>query len=58
MSKEHAPQSASGEFQDPLENYDAPEFDDPLEQALAENLVTAIQHTPFTRPTRPQLRCP
>jgi CBS domain-containing protein len=36
------------EFQDPLENYDPPIYDDPLEQALASDLVTAIQSNPFS----------
>lgn len=40
-------QPRQGEFQDPLENYDPKTYDDPLEQALAENLVVAIQHEPF-----------
>ena len=39
--------AANSEFQDPLENYDPPEYDDPLEQALAEEPVTAIQSQPF-----------
>ena len=37
----------NNEFEDPLENYDAPSYDDPLEQALAEEPVTAIQTHPF-----------
>jgi len=36
------------EFQDPLENYDAKEYTDPVERALAEEASTAIQHKPFT----------
>ena len=35
------------EFQDPLENYDPKTYDDPVEQALAEETVEAIQHEPF-----------
>lgn len=35
------------EFQDPLENYDPPSYDDPLEKALAEEPVTEIQASPF-----------
>ncbi|MCA9069216.1 MAG: CBS domain-containing protein [Planctomycetaceae bacterium] len=35
------------EFQDPLENYDPPTYSDPLEEALAQQLVTEIQATPF-----------
>jgi len=34
-------------FQDPLENYDPKQYDDPLERALAEENVTAIQSQPF-----------
>lgn len=36
------------EFQDPLENYDPPQYDDPLQRALAEEKVTAIQSQPYT----------
>ena len=35
------------EFQDPLENYDPPTYQDPLERALAEEEVTAIQASPY-----------
>ena len=38
---------STGEFQDPLENYDPPKYDDPLEQALAEESVAAIQSSPY-----------
>ncbi len=38
-----------GEFQDPLENYDPPKFDDPIERALHEETVLAIQSQPCTR---------
>ena len=34
-------------FQDPLENYDPPTFDDPIEQALHEETVMAIQSRPY-----------
>lgn len=34
-------------FQDPLENYDPPKFDDPLEQALEEQPVSAMQTQPY-----------
>ena len=37
------------EFQDPLENYDPPKYDDPLEQALAEVPVSDIKATPVAR---------
>lgn len=35
------------EFQDPLENYEPKTYDDPVEQALADETVEAIQHHPF-----------
>lgn len=35
------------EFQDPLENYDPATYDDPIQEALAERTVEAIQHEPF-----------
>lgn len=38
----------NNEFQDPLENYDAPTYADPLERALAEEPVTAIQTHPYS----------
>ncbi len=34
-------------FQDPLENYDPPTYDDPLEQALQEQTVAAIRTQPY-----------
>ncbi|MEM8864896.1 MAG: CBS domain-containing protein [Planctomycetota bacterium] len=39
------------EFQDPLENYEPPTYDDPLEQALAEETVSVIQSIPFAKVT-------
>ncbi len=36
-----------GDFQDPLENFDPKSYDDPLEEALIEETVEAIQHDPF-----------
>ena len=39
---------ASGEFQDPLENYDPKKYDDPVQQALVDKTVAAIQHSPYT----------
>lgn len=41
-------ESAPGEFQDPLENYEPKTYDDPLEQAIAEEPVARIQHQPHT----------
>jgi CBS domain-containing protein len=35
------------DFQDPLENYEPKTYDDPLEQALADETVVAIRHEPF-----------
>ena len=45
----------SGEFQDPLENYDPKIYSDPLEKALAEESVAAIQYRPaaFATPNTP-----
>lgn len=39
--------TATGEFQDPLENYDPAAYDDLLERALIEETVAAIRHEPF-----------
>ena len=33
-------------FEDPLENYDNPSFDDPIEQALYDESVAALQTQP------------
>ena len=35
-------------FQDPLENYEPKTYQDPLEEALAEQSIGAIRHEPFT----------
>ena len=35
------------DFQDPLENYEPKQYDDPLEQALAEEELGTIRHEPF-----------
>jgi len=40
--------SNNDDFQDPLENYDPPQYHDPLQRALAEETVTAVQSHPFT----------
>lgn len=37
----------NGEFADPLENYDPPAYDDPLERAIAEEPVTNIRTSPW-----------
>lgn len=47
MSQRSDLQRPNEEFQDPLENYDPKTYDDPLQQALADETVTAIQSTPF-----------
>ncbi len=44
----NASSSPNEEFKDPLENYDPPKYSDPLEKALIEESVAAIQATPFT----------
>jgi len=41
-------QTDSGSFEDPLENYDVPKFDDPVEQALHDKTVESIQAQPMT----------
>lgn len=43
-----SPRHHSDEFQDPLENYDPKQYDDPLEEALATQPVSAIQATPYS----------
>ena len=48
MTNQDFKQATNDDFQDPLENYDPKTFDDPLEQALAEQSVMAIQHEPFS----------
>lgn len=48
MADESKSPSAGDEFQDPLENYDPKSYSDPIEQALAEESVAAIQHEPYS----------
>lgn len=36
------------DFEDPLENYDSPRFEDPIEQALHDKSVSCIQGQPLT----------
>ena len=38
--------NAENEYQDPLENYDSPEFSDPIEQLLHDETVSALQTQP------------
>ena len=45
MAASQTPEDAEG-FRDPLENYDPRVYADPLEKALAEESVAAIQHQP------------
>jgi len=40
-------QGSSEEFVDPLANYEPQEYDDPLEEALAEKSVTEIEGRPY-----------
>lgn len=42
------PKPEDREFHDPLENYDPPEYDDPMEQVLHDEPVTSIQAQPLT----------
>lgn len=37
----------TGDFQDPLDDYEPREYESPLEEALAEETVAAIQATPY-----------
>lgn len=37
----------AGEFEDPLENYDPTQYDDPLEEALIEQPVAALETQPY-----------
>ncbi len=41
------PEVPNDEFQDPLEDYEPPEYGDPLERALAEEKVAVIESRPF-----------
>ncbi|QDU40005.1 inosine 5'-monophosphate dehydrogenase [Maioricimonas rarisocia] len=36
------------DFQDPLEDYEPPEYSDPVEQALGEETVSSMKVTPYT----------
>lgn len=47
MPDERPKPAAPEEFRDPLENYDPKKYDDPLEQALHDDTVVAIQHEPY-----------
>ncbi|MEZ5941617.1 MAG: CBS domain-containing protein [Planctomycetaceae bacterium] len=40
--------SGNNDFQDPLEDYSPPTFDDPIEKKLHEDRAAAIQSAPFT----------
>lgn len=42
------PQKSSSDFTDPLENYDPPVFDDPIQQALNDEPVSSIHAQPMT----------
>jgi CBS domain-containing protein len=46
MSEQKYP--APENFKDPLENYEPKTYEDPLEEALAEETVGAIRHEPYT----------
>ncbi len=51
MNSERDTPAAPEEFQDPLENYEPKEYSDPIQAALAEQTVAAIQSTPFVSVT-------
>ena len=40
-------QHFTGDFEDPLHDYEPREYESPLEEALAEETVAAIQSTPY-----------
>lgn len=43
-----SPKDVSGEFKDPLSNYDEPDYADSLERSLAEDEVGVMKAQPFT----------
>ena len=45
------------EFEDPLSNYDGPELDDPLVEAMLRDSVTKVEHQPFTAVGPDDLLC-
>jgi CBS domain-containing protein len=47
MSNEPSGKGSGDDYQDPLENYDPKTYKDPLEHALAEETVEAIQSQPY-----------
>ena len=47
MSKPPRQPAESGDFRDPLECYDPKTYEDPLQQALVDESVAAIQSTPY-----------
>jgi CBS domain-containing protein len=51
MTNETIPKLQAEDFQDPLQNYDPKIYSDPLEKALAEETVGAIQSTPVAMVT-------
>lgn len=51
MPDKSLPAKNTEEFVDPLQNYDPKKYDDPLEKALAEETVAAIQTTPVATVT-------
>jgi len=54
MNQTPHPQRSNERFEDPLKNYDPPSHKDPLERALTEETVAAIESRPFTS-VRPDL---
>ncbi|MBI1367783.1 MAG: CBS domain-containing protein [Planctomycetes bacterium] len=47
MTKRHRTPPHTGEFNDPLSNYDPLDYTDALEKSLCEDPATAIESTPF-----------
>jgi CBS domain-containing protein len=47
MRPKRGPKSSDQEFDDPLSNYDGPDYADDLERAIAEESVAVMKTTPF-----------
>jgi CBS domain-containing protein len=47
MAKRYRRPPEPGEYEDPLSNYDPPEFEDEFEKSLRADAATRIEHRPF-----------
>lgn len=54
MAKRERRQPEPGEFEDPLSNYDGPEYTDEFERSLSEDPLTVIEHRPYLAVVRTQ----